>query len=175
MESGEKMQPKRFALFSAFTLGILLVSLVSPAVALADEATPPPAEPSTEVAPVVDEEPADPVPAPVGDQPAPEETDAVPTDEPTPTEAAPTEPAPDVEEVLDSLPEDTTIVALDAEGQALPLASVEAAQVIVSGDPMWCPAGVLPGGAGCTISHPSFAALLTNLGSNFSLADAGTV
>src|SRR5687767_6037539 len=142
------MQPKRFALFSAFTLAILLVSLMHPAIALADEATPPPAEPSTEVAPV--DGPADQVPA--GDEAAPEETDAVSTEEADPTETAPTEtapaePAPNVEEVLDSLPEDTAIVALDAEGEALPLASVEAAQVIVSGDPMWCPAGVLPGGA----------------------------
>ena len=42
------------------------------------------------------------------------------------------------------------MVVLDEAGNALPLASTEAAEIIATGDPMWCPEGVAPGGAGCT-------------------------
>jgi|GEM_PF-5112789 len=36
------------------------------------------------------------------------------------------------------------------------LASAADAETLFTGDPMWCPAGVLPGGAGCTPSFASF-------------------
>jgi hypothetical protein len=41
---------------------------------------------------------------------------------------------------------------LDENSEAIPLASQEAAEIVAGTDPMWCPAGVQPGGAGCTTS-----------------------
>ena len=79
--------------------------------------------------------------------------DVLPTEEPT---------------LLDSvqvLPSDTSVVVLDENGQALPLAAQDAAEAVVNGDPMWCPNTVMPGGAGCTINFLSMADLLTFAGS----------
>ncbi|MBL8097765.1 MAG: hypothetical protein JNK81_01210 [Anaerolineales bacterium] len=56
------------------------------------------------------------------------------------------------EEVLEQLPPETQIVVLDEEGEALPLATQEAENVIYAGDPMWCPAGVTPGSSTCSQS-----------------------
>jgi hypothetical protein len=44
------------------------------------------------------------------------------------------------------------------------LASQEAADIVMTGDPMWCPGATPPGGAGCTTSYTTFDALLTELG-----------
>jgi hypothetical protein len=53
---------------------------------------------------------------------------------------------PDVAEIMEALPPDTELVVLGNEGEALPLASQEAADVILSDpDPMWCPQGQTPG------------------------------
>ena len=62
--------------------------------------------------------------------------------------------------LLSRVPKGTRIVVTDASGKAVPLASQKAAQAVVKGDPMWCPTGVNPGGAGCTGPQPSFNALL---------------
>src|SRR5690349_13947304 len=43
------------------------------------------------------------------------------------------------------LPTATDMIVLDEEGQALPLATQQAAGAIASQDPMWCPLGVKPG------------------------------
>jgi len=75
--------------------------------------------------------------------------DVLPTEEPT---------------LLDSvqaLSNDTSVVVLDQNGQPMPLAAQDAAEAVVNGDPMWCPNGVAPGGAGCTSNFFSMADLLT--------------
>ncbi|MFN8412100.1 MAG: hypothetical protein U0Z26_06905 [Anaerolineales bacterium] len=63
-----------------------------------------------------------------------------------------------VAELQSQLPEGTEIVITDATGQALPLASEQAAQTVVDHDPMWCPAGVTPiaNVGGCSGSFPRF-------------------
>lgn len=97
------------------------------------------------------------------------------TDEPTVTEtiiestAIPTEEPPAQESpVAELLATDTPVIVLDSTGQPEPLATQEAAEIIATGDPMWCPAGVAPGGLGCTSSYASFsdlvAAILTGGG-----------
>lgn len=69
--------------------------------------------------------------------------------------APPTDLQPDtVSEVLEQLPENTEVIVLDESGAPIPLVTEEAAEIIIAGDPMWCPEGVLPGGVGCT---PAFA------------------
>jgi hypothetical protein len=42
------------------------------------------------------------------------------------------------------------VVVLNSNGDQEPLATQTAADVIADTDPMWCPAGTLPGGSGCT-------------------------
>lgn len=61
-----------------------------------------------------------------------------------------------VSEVLEELPENTEIVVLDESGAPIPLVTQEAEEIILQGDPMWCPEGVLPGGVGCTPSFSDF-------------------
>ena len=50
------------------------------------------------------------------------------------------------------------MVILNVEGESVPLASQEAADAIVTGDPIWCPAGVakpVVGMNGCTTPGPA--------------------
>jgi hypothetical protein len=72
----------------------------------------------------------------------------------------------DVPTVLDQLPTDTTIIALDENNQPLPLATEEAAAVIQVGDPTWCPLGKLPGDPSCTPPQTSFNDLINTLKNN---------
>jgi hypothetical protein len=58
--------------------------------------------------------------------------------------------SPSVAEVIESLPEETGLIVLDEDGEALPLASEAAAEVFKDGDPQWCPVGVTPGSVSCS-------------------------
>ncbi|MCA2000970.1 MAG: right-handed parallel beta-helix repeat-containing protein [Chloroflexi bacterium] len=66
-------------------------------------------------------------------------------------------------EVLEQLPENTALVVVDETGEALPLATEAAAEIVSRGDPMWCPAGATPGDASCTGSFGDFASLIAAL------------
>ncbi|MCA1899165.1 MAG: right-handed parallel beta-helix repeat-containing protein [Chloroflexi bacterium] len=133
---------KNVLLFVAAAIVLaLLISAIAPASVLADGETPPPAAET---------------PAQEEVEESAESAEAV---EPQPEENAAVEETPPLSELLESLPPDTQVIALDESGAALSLASQEAAEVLVSGDPMWCPSGILPGGAGCTPSQASFTAL----------------
>jgi len=77
----------------------------------------------------------------------------------TPAEEEPVAPDPEpapVTDILEPLPEETQIIALDEEGNVEPLATEEAAEIIATGDPIWCPEGVAPsaGSGGCTDPGP---------------------
>ncbi len=86
----------------------------------------------------------------------------------TPTEPA-SEPTSEVNtpaEILASAPEGVDVVVLDESGESVPLVTQEAAQIILEGDPMWCPDGATPGndpGNLCTPSYLSFSDLITDL------------
>lgn len=87
-----------------------------------------------------------------------------PTETPVETPTAPTEEPTPIAEQLHELPEGTEVVVLNEDGEALPLASNEAAHIIAGGDPQWCPVGVTPGSATCTTAgQTSFAGLLAEL------------
>lgn len=125
------------------------------------EATAVPAEVAAEVtAEAVSEEPA---------------ADQQPTEEAAPAteEAAPTSD----ESVLDEVPENTTVTVLDANGEAQPLATQEAAEAIATSDPVWCPGAQAPtpDANGCTRSFPSFTELLTFLAGNAGYQGTGTI
>ena len=95
-------------------------------------------------------------------------TDLATGDAPKPTDGAiPTEEtAPATEPILEQVPENTKVTVLNPEGEALPLVSQKAAEVIASDfDPIWCPAGQAPtpGANNCTTYYDTFDELLTFL------------
>jgi hypothetical protein len=106
-----------------------------------------PTEPPTDVATVSPTEP------PVEETPVPSESTPLPAEE---TDTP-------VSEILTQVPESTEVVVLDENGDSVPLASEAAAEIVEVVDPMWCPEGVLPGGAGCTTNFASISALITNM------------
>jgi len=158
-------------LYSLLTLTIVFVfifSLFSTVNVLADDATPPPA--AVTQAPVVPDatDPPAATDVPAATQ-APVATEVpVTTDVPATTDATiatdvSTQETTNTQEVLDQLPANTTLVILDENGQPEPLATQNAANIFVNGDPMWCPGTTLPGGAGCTSGYHSFNDLITEL------------
>jgi hypothetical protein len=174
-------------------LFVLLLSLGHPMSVSADDGTPPSATEEPAQPPVEEEEPeAAPPPTeesapPLTEAPVVQETAA--TEAPAATEVPVEEvvgvsPIAESEgeevsdepgaieeltvgEVLEAAPEDTQVVVLDENGEALPLVSTEAAEIVATADPMWCPviAGVptLPGGAGCSPNFGTSQALIDNM------------
>ena len=81
------------------------------------------------------------------------------------TSAAATSVAPtDTSTLVGAVPTDTPVVVLDATGTPVPLATQAAADIIETGDPMWCPSGSLPGGLGCTATKNNVTNLIAALG-----------
>ena len=167
------LRVNRHFVWSIFLILVVLVSLLNVNVALADDSTPPP--PPTE-------EPTQPPVEPTEPPVELTEPSVTPTEAPVATEtpAATEAPVSDDQssstdtsaalETLQQLPDNTQVVVLDENGNILPLASQEAAQVILDTDPMWCPvvAGTptLPGGAGCTTNFATGQALINDMDSS---------
>jgi hypothetical protein len=151
--------------FLSFTiLAFLLFSTIGTTTAYADDGSgtdPSAAETTT---PTEETQPEEPV---TTDESPP------PVEEPAPPET--------LEVILEQVPANTTLTVLNSEGEALPLASQETADVITSGyDPIWCPANQVPtpGENGCTPSFSSFDELLAFLKANEGNAayqQAGTI
>jgi hypothetical protein len=138
---------KHRSILAFFLIIILFVNLVNVQSVLADGETPTEPPAATEV---VTEEATEP----------PVEATSVPvesTPEPVETEATATP----IAEILTEVPESTEVVVLDESGNSVPLVTEEAAESVEILDPMWCPAGVLPGGAGCTGNYNSVSELVT--------------
>jgi putative surface-exposed virulence protein len=62
--------------------------------------------------------------------------------------------------VLSQVPAGTSVVVVDRSRHKVALASQEAARIVASGDPVWCPTGVLPGGATCKTTYPNLYSLV---------------
>jgi hypothetical protein len=174
MEANMHHRASLRALGSA-VLFALLLSALHPQPAWADEDTPPPADPTaTETAPPPEESGAAPPAAsgvPAGDpvtSPPPSPDVAPPAAEALPLEAPASDasgepaldPAPTPADLLAQVPDGTTVAVVDAQGAAVPLVSEQAAEILATGDPIWCPTGVLPGGAGCTVNYASLSELV---------------
>jgi hypothetical protein len=156
-------------MFAVTILLVFTLSVMQAFPVLADEGTPPPAEtPVTATDPVTTAEEAS---APAAD------SSVIPADSTSPTSAedvpaASPEPAavsadsiqssPGETTALDlsQLPEGTGVVVLDETGGTVPLATQAAAEIISTGDPMWCPSGVTPGAASCSGSYASLSDLV---------------
>jgi hypothetical protein len=101
--------------------------------------------------------------------------DGVPPEAPT-EEAPPPEAPVSLPEVLAQASPDTQVVVVNDAGQVEPLATVEASEILVTGDPVWCPgnAAPTPGANGCTPGYTTMAALATELGTG-AYTGAGTI
>lgn len=139
-----------FTLLSIAVIFVFITSLFTTVNVLADDNTPP--------APT--EEPA----LPPTEEPA-AETESAPTSIP---EADPSE-TPEVDtpaEVIESAPEGVDVVVLDENGEPMSLVTEEAAEIIMSGDPIWCPENVTPGNdslSQCTPAYTDLASLIDDL------------
>ncbi len=143
------MNRLRYFMFVMTVIGVLILSAVQIVPVRADDGTPPPlVETPVEVAPPVEEL--------VEANP----TEEVPTETPVIVEetAAPQSTEDSVSDLLASIPEGTDVIVTNGEGEVLSLASTEAAEVIDTNDPIWCPTGVAPnpGVGGCTTTQTAF-------------------
>lgn len=164
-------------LLNIFVLCLLVVNmtLANVSVAFADDGLPPETTPT--VVPTEDPatQPATETPTPdVTETPTPEESatplpeETVPSVEETPAseEQIPTAEEAQPVSLLSQLPENTEVVVLDQSGESIPLVSQDALNAMLDTDPMWCPAGVLPGGVGCTTNFATITLLLTDMRNN---------
>ena len=101
-------------------------------------------------------------------------TDVIPSATDTVTAvatAAPTDATPSVTDTatatatataLTQVPDGTQITVVDGNGNVQPLATQAAANIIATGDPIWCPAGASPiaGTGGCTASYTDLYSLV---------------
>lgn len=113
---------KRLTVLTLAVLLALMFAATMPLAVFAQDETPP----ATEVSTVVDEPVAD---QPVAEVPAAVDVPAV--DQPAGALTVP--------EILDQLPAETDLVVMDQTGETLPLASLEAAEVLAAPDPQFCP------------------------------------
>ena len=179
--------PHKNRFLSSFLSVILIfsITLTNVRVAFADEGPTPepavtaePTQPPVEATepPVEATEPAvQPTLEPTQSSELPTEPAVVSTEVPTQAPAVeensePVEQAP-ITELLSQAPKNTELVVLDENGQALSLTSQEALDTILDTDPMWCPAGVLPGGLGCTTNFLTIGALMTDMMNNTTTYD----
>ena len=143
-------------LFSFATSLALVLSVVFTSNAIADDSTPPP--------PTAEETTVPPTAEPVVT--STEEPVTALTEEPgiTPTPEPSTEAEATISDLLSSMPENTVVV-LTVDNQIVPLATQKAYNAILSGDPIWCPEGILPNPNlnGCTDSYPDLEALINDI------------
>ena len=179
--------PRKNRFLSSFLSIILIFSITltnvhvafadegpTPEPALTAEPTQPPVEP-TEPPVAATEPPVQPTVEPTESSDLPTEPAVVATQAPTEApvveeNSEPVDPAP-ITELLSQAPENTELVVLDENGQALSLTSQEALDGILNTDPMWCPAGVLPGGVGCTTNFANIGLLMTDMINNTNTYD----
>ena len=133
------LKHNKFPVLSLAVLLALAFAAVMPLSAFAQDEVPPlevPAEVVEEVPPVEEVIPAveEVIPAAEEVVPVAEESLTVP-------------------EILDAAPEGTEVVVLDEGGEALPLASAEAAETIQTSDPMWCPSSATTVTADCVYDN----------------------
>ena len=179
------MYRTRFFMFSLMVITVMLMNAVAPTAAYADDGisavssgeetveveTP---EGTEEAPPVTSSGEDVTVDEPVADESAEAAssvdagTASEPIEESAPEEEGDTEDL-TVAEVLEQAPEGTELLVVNEEGEIEPLVTEEAAEILETADPIWCPAGATPGDASCTPSQASFADLLALLE-----ADGGT-
>jgi hypothetical protein len=162
----------RHFLWSALLILALAINLLNVNVVRADGETPPPPEATEEPTEPPTEPTAEPIVIEATPTPLPE---AMPEGlESTEIQSENSEAA--TFEILADLPAETTVVALDENGEPVSLSTQEAASILIEADPIWCPAAQAiptPGANGCTTSQTITSLLTlmrTNAGGTFSQA-----
>jgi len=158
---------RRNTFFSLFLILAVCLNLLNFNVVYADDATPTEPPPATEIVTepptateVATEPPVETTPESVESTPLPVDSTTEPVEAtPVPVEATATP----ITEILTQVPEGTEVVVLDESGSTIALATQEAAEIVEINDPMWCPAGVLPGGAGCSASFATISELVDDM------------
>ena len=155
-------QSNRYLNLGTVILLVMLLSLIFPAsTVFADDTIPP--EDTSEVVdtPGVEDE-VDQEPPPeesIDQEPPPEESvdQEPPLEEPVDQEPPPEdEPASELEvgteeeSAIAQMPDNIEVVVLDEQGEPVPLASQEAAEIMAVPDPQFCPTGALPGDGTCS-------------------------
>jgi hypothetical protein len=126
-----------FILLSITTVLVLIASLFNTFNASAQDEVPPPAT----AEPVITEE-QEPIVI----------VEPLPSQEPvaTPQPAAGEEPVSGILPIFEQLPQDTTVVVYEENGDILPLATQAAADALADPDPQFCPAGFPPPNPPCS-------------------------
>ena len=149
---------KHHSILTLLLITMLCINLLNVQVVHADDGTPtePPAPTQVETEPPT-EPPVEPTSTPVEITPTAETFEATPSPEAVADEDVPAAIA------FPQALENTDIVVLDEQGQALVLGSQDTANALVSSDPVWCPESVsipTPGANGCSTSFGSITELL---------------
>jgi hypothetical protein len=155
----------RFTLSTVLLIFILCINLVYAQIAFADDSTPPAEEPAA-AEETAAEEPA--VDETATEEPIVDGTEAAPSSDEAGSIEEEEEPAEtEIAALLEEVPENSTVVVLNEEGEAVPLASQEAAEIVQIADPIWCPESAVPpitaGTQGCTTAYTSINLLLENM------------
>jgi len=149
---------KHHSILTLLLITMLCINLLNVQVVHADDGTPtePPAPTQVETEPPT-ETSVEPTSTPVEITPTAETFEATPSPEVVADEDVPAAIA------FPQALENTDIVVLDEQGQALVLGSQDTANALVSSDPVWCPESVsipTPGANGCSASFASITELL---------------
>lgn len=143
----------KFCSFGSALIFAVVVSLIAPIRAVADDTTPPP---------VQTEEPSQ------GDEAPPVQTEEpLQGDEANDSQEAVQEVGDEVNrgvsEIIEQLPEETGIYLVTEEGVE-PLATQQAENLILVGDPIWCPVSIapIPNVGGCSDSYSSLEDFILN-------------
>ena len=169
---------KYYVLLTFFFIGILCINLLKVQVVRADEGTPTEPPAATEV---VTQPAAQASSVPVETQAPSQEATVVPAMQPS--EEAPSTASNGGENQSAQVVsiqglENTEIVVLDEQGQALVLGSQAAMTAIGNSDPGWCPASVTtptPGANGCSVSYASITDILAAMQAYLPLSRIGIV
>ncbi len=155
------MSTSRPKFFYLLTIVVFLAQLVMPTIARAEGETPTDV-PAPEVTAPTD--PAPTTPAPVL-EPSPNLSPEEAAQSLLPPAATPTPEAAAPDPVLATVGEGISVVVLDENGNPVPLATQEAADALVIGDPRWCPGSQNPAvnSTGCSASFTSLNDLLSAL------------
>jgi hypothetical protein len=163
-----------FVLLMTAVIMALVASAIGPYAVYADDGgttepagdTAPTSDSTEEPTEVTEGESSEPMGETVVEEPVVAETEPVEATEgetSSPVSETVAEEPVSVPEILEQAPEGTGLIVVNEAGEVVPLATVEAEEIITTSDPMWCPEGATPGDTGCTGSFSSFNDLIDAL------------
>jgi hypothetical protein len=149
--------------FSAAVILAMVVSLLAPISVVADDSTPPPVQ--TEPPPPIETE------APLPTEEEVTSANSIDNQKEVGNEQEIIQDASEIGEntsqsisaIIGQLPEET-VIRIETQDGIEPLATLQAENLILIGDPIWCPDGIppIPTVNGCSISYTSLEDLITN-------------